>query len=108
MDSREGGAPVGLWIGWAIALAVATGAVLFDTWLWIGIRAPHAFGGRDAGGGAIIAVGMLLAGLALALIAWIAAALLARALARRGAPPFPLALTVLAPLAAIAIGALRG
>lgn len=108
MDSREGGAPVGLWIGWAIALAVATGAVLFDTWFWIGIRAPHAFGGRDAGGGAIIAVGMLLAGLALALIAWIAAALLARALARRGAPPFPLALTVLAPLAAIAIGALQG
>lgn len=98
---------VPLWMGWAVALAIATGAVWFDTWFWIGIRAPHAFGGRDAGGGAILAVGMLFAGLVVGLVAWIAAALLARVLARRGAPSFPLALTVVAPLAAIALGALQ-
>lgn len=106
VDAGERRAPIALWIGWATALAIAAGAAWFDTSLWIGMREPHAFGGRDAGGGAIIAVGMLLAGLAVGLVAWIASALLARALARRGASHVAIALTVLVPLAAIAAGAL--
>jgi hypothetical protein len=91
------------WAAWAVALSVATASLGFDACWWIAINEPHAFGGRDAGGGMIIAAGFWFAGLAVGLCAWIAAARLSVQLGQRARVA-----TLLAPILGVGIGAVAG